>query len=82
MFTNRALKQLIALEETKPDHGLLITSKYDKDKSFHPHPAPFEWQLGALSVGVLKTAHGQVLVFMYVGVATAYALPLITPQSH
>jgi hypothetical protein len=65
MFTNGALKQLIALEEKKPDHGQLITSAYDTDEFFVP--APFEWQLGLLFVGVLNTNHEQVSVFMYVG---------------
>jgi hypothetical protein len=65
MFTNGALKQLIALEEKKPDHGQLITSAYDNDEFFVP--APFEWQLGSLFVGVLNTNHERVLVFMYIG---------------
>jgi hypothetical protein len=65
MFTNRALKQLIALEEKKPDHGQLITSAYDTNEFFLP--APFEWQLGSLFVGVLNTNHEQVSVFIYVG---------------
>jgi hypothetical protein len=34
MFTSGALKQLIALEEKKPDHGQLITSAYDTDEFF------------------------------------------------
>jgi hypothetical protein len=65
MFTNGALKQLIAMEEKKPDHGQLVTSAYDTDEFFVP--APFEWQLGLLFVGVLNTNHERVLVFMYVG---------------
>jgi hypothetical protein len=65
MFTNGALKQLIALEEKKPDHGQLITSAYDTNKFFVP--APFKWQLGSLFVGVLNTNHERVSVFMYVG---------------
>jgi hypothetical protein len=65
MFTNGALAQLIALEEKKPNHGQLITSAYDTDKFFVP--APFEWQLGSLFVGVLNTNHVRVSVFMYVG---------------
>jgi hypothetical protein len=65
MFTNGALKQLIALEEKKPDHGQLITSAYDTNEFFVP--APFEWQLGSLFVGVLNTNHERVSVFMYVG---------------
>jgi hypothetical protein len=65
MFTNGALKQLIALEEKKPDHGQLITSAYDTDEFFVP--APFEWQLGSFFVGVLNTNHERVSVFMHVG---------------
>jgi hypothetical protein len=72
MFTNEALKQLIALEEKKPDHGQLITSAYDTDKFFVP--APFEWQLGLLFVGVLNTNHERVSVFMYVGAVDANRL--------
>jgi hypothetical protein len=65
MFTNGALRQLIALEEKKPNHGQLITLAYDTGKFFVP--APFEWQLGSLFVGVLNTNHERVSVFMYVG---------------
>jgi hypothetical protein len=65
MCINGALKQLIALEEKKPDHGQLITLAYDTGKFFVP--APFEWQLGLLFVGVLNTNHERVSVFMYVG---------------
>jgi hypothetical protein len=65
MFTNGALKQLVTLEEKKPDHGQLITSAYDTDEFFVP--APLEWQLGSLFVGVLNTNHERVSVFIYVG---------------
>jgi hypothetical protein len=64
MFTNGALKQLIALEEKKPGDGQLFTSAYDTDEFFVP--APFEWQLGSSFVGVLNTNHERVSVFMYV----------------
>jgi hypothetical protein len=72
MFTNGALKQLIALEEKKPSHGQLITSAYDIDEFFVP--APFEWQLRSLFVGVLNTNHERVSVFMYVGAVDANRL--------
>jgi hypothetical protein len=65
MFTNGALKQLIALEEKKPGYGQLITSAYDTDKFFVP--APFKWRLGSFFVGVLNTNYERVSVFMYVG---------------
>ena len=65
MFTNGALKRLIALEEKKPDNGKLITSEYATDE-FHV-PVPFEWQLGSLFVGVLTNKKDKVSVFMYVG---------------
>jgi hypothetical protein len=58
MFTNGELKQLIAPEEKKPDHGQLITSAYNTD---------VKWQLGSLFVGVLNTNRERVSVFMYVG---------------
>jgi hypothetical protein len=58
MFTNRALKQLIALEEKKPNHGQFITSAYNTDK-FYGSSDRF--------VGVLNTNYEQVSVFMYVG---------------
>jgi hypothetical protein len=78
MFTNGALKQLIALEEKKPDHGQLITSAYDTDIFFVP--APFEWQLGSLFVGVLNTNYEQVSVFMYVRAVDDSRLCVIIDQ--
>jgi hypothetical protein len=66
MFTNGTLKQLIAREEKKPDHGQLITFAYNTDEFFVP--APIKWQLGSLFVGVFNTNHERVSVFIYVGI--------------